>query len=385
MVVNGSMLDYYILQVLFLANIVKALLLYEEKGKEKKKYGKMEVDGQLDGENTSTNAPDDQHYETVWLFYQKHNIEYRKGSLQKPQFTKDEKEQGVEEDENKDKNKANDVEEMKVNEKYRTELMEDLLTHIKAEMREFLRCSCLFFYFVTDVELPDALSSSDDSDTFEDMCQYLGLNVDLHSYFDETQPYLKIMELFATHPDLEDIDLISRNKKRNNNHPLNIIPCNRAVPQLIPLPEDYSDLINSVSDFSCPNDEREELKTPTMCLICGEILCGQSYCCQPELDERPVGTCTYHTFQCSAEVGIFLRIRDCQVVYLSRNKGCFVYPPYLDEYGETDMGLRRGNPLRLCPARYSKIHLAWLDHGLLEEIARSTDATSSTGTQWHLM
>ena len=29
-------------------------------------------------------------------------------------------------------------------------------------------------------------------------------------------------------------------------------------------------------------------------------------------------------------------------------------PPYLDQYGETDQGLKRGNPLTLCPERYSK-------------------------------
>lgn len=54
-------------------------------------------------------------------------------------------------------------------------------------------------------------------------------------------------------------------------------------PRLIPLPEDFSELMNRVSEFSCPNSEREDSKNPTMCLACGQILCSQSYCCQAEI------------------------------------------------------------------------------------------------------
>jgi hypothetical protein len=48
------------------------------------------------------------------------------------------------------------------------------------------------------------------------------------------------------------------------------------------------------------------------------------------------------------------RVRECKVVMLScKNRGCFVSPPYLDQYGETDQGLRRGNPLHLSHERYT--------------------------------
>jgi hypothetical protein len=48
------------------------------------------------------------------------------------------------------------------------------------------------------------------------------------------------------------------------------------------------------------------------------------------------------------------RVRECKVVMLScKNRGCFVSPPYLDQYGETDQGLRRGNPLHLSHERYA--------------------------------
>merc|ERR1712083_1090356 len=50
------------------------------------------------------------------------------------------------------------------------------------------------------------------------------------------------------------------------------------VPQLIPLPQDYSNLINSISSFTCPRSIGEESKTPSMCLVCGTVVCSHSYC-----------------------------------------------------------------------------------------------------------
>ena len=50
----------------------------------------------------------------------------------------------------------------------------------------------------------------------------------------------------------------------------------RVAGKLVDLPEDYMDLINSVSSFTCPNnDSCLESRTPTMCLICGTVCCSQ--------------------------------------------------------------------------------------------------------------
>ena len=73
--------------------------------------------------------------------------------------------------------------------------------------------------------------------------------------------------------------------------------------------------------------------------------------------------------------GIFLRVRECKVVLLAGpSKGCFIQSPYVDEYGETDPGLRRGNPLRLCPEKYRKIYKLWLNHGIPQEISHLLEA-----------
>ena len=68
----------------------------------------------------------------------------------------------------------------------------------------------------------------------------------------------------------------------------------------------------------------DDSRVPTMCLVCGAIMCSQSYCCQTTLsDGKTVGACTAHTEICGAgSAGMFLRIRECKVVLLAgRNKG----------------------------------------------------------------
>jgi hypothetical protein len=67
-------------------------------------------------------------------------------------------------------------------------------------------------------------------------------------------------------------------------------------------------------------------------------------------------------------------------------KGCFLLPPYLDEYGETDQGLRRGNPLALSTEKYEVFRKIWLQHGIPEEIARTTEhSTSIVPTEWQFL
>ena len=130
-----------------------------------------------------------------------------------------------------------------------------------------------------------------------------------------------------------------------------------------PLSRQYCFLYHTTPDkkfsfCSCPKSDGDDSRAPTMCLVCGTMLCSQSYCCQTEMDNATVGAATAHAQTCGAGTGIFLRlvsdarcntitqslyhsVRECQVLLMSgRTKGCFFAPPYLDDYGETDQGLR---------------------------------------------
>ncbi|XP_016924050.2 E3 ubiquitin-protein ligase UBR1 [Drosophila suzukii] len=374
---SGSMFDYYILQIMFLAHLTKAVLCFDV-DKEQAKRAEETPHAKQEQESRHANQSvwdyleqlPDRIRDNMVAFYRRYNIPARvvQKNMQKQLA-----------EELKDENQQQEQTVVIPCELHHLAL---LLEYVQRKMSSFLRCACLFYRCLTDVDFPDTFPT-DQPDRFDLMCQYLGLDPQLGVYFDMETVYATMMNSFASHPDItREVEQRCQPDVRRS---VLLEPCLRPLPRLKQLYDDYSDLINSVSDIFCPNNEREEMKTPTMCLICGVILCGQSYCCQPELGKSSVGACTHHAHACGAEVGIFLRIRDCQVVYLGRGKGCFVQPPYLDEYGETDQGLRRGNPLRLCQAAYSRIFLQWLGHGLHEEIARLNDNTNVAVTQWHHM
>lgn len=247
-------------------------------------------------------------------------------------------------------------------------------TQVKEACIPFLRCCALFYHFLTGVPGPDVLMEVG-GDSFENLCAYLGLPNSYHELVSSSVVF-DLSVKWAKHEKVREYLSGASN--------LTPVAVPLPVNQLVALPVDYSELINTVSLFTCPNSEHEDSRNPTMCLVCGQMLCSQSYCCQTELNKILVGACTYHAHECGAGVGIFLRVRECEILLLaSPSRGCFMSPPYLDQYGETDQGLRRGNPLRLCPERYKKLQLLWLGHGIHEEIARALESSSSVvPTQW---
>jgi E3 ubiquitin-protein ligase UBR2 len=244
-----------------------------------------------------------------------------------------------------------------------------LIQTLKDQSRTFLRCSCILFHFLTQVPLPDEMAMDD---SFEVMAEYLNIDVNITNYFKDSS-MLNFMIQCAQH---KAVEVYYNRLKADEQNLIPIVPALAPIRQLVSLPDDYSDLINSVSTFTCKNNEREDSRNPTMCLVCGEVICSQTYCCQRELNKQQVGACNYHTEVCGAGAGIYLRIRDAEILLLGQSTGCFLSAPYLDDYGETDQGLRRGHPLHLDRESYKKLQLLWLGHGVHEDIARKTEAQS---------
>ncbi|CAH1791627.1 unnamed protein product [Owenia fusiformis] len=233
----------------------------------------------------------------------------------------------------------------------------------------FLRSAALFFHYLTGISSPVELQQENCLDEFDYLCRYLALPSSLAALFDPRNTLINtLVASWCSDDNLKT--RISASSEKLTRYPL-------KVNQLIKLPKDYSDVINSASTFTCPKSDGEDSRAPTMCLVCGEMLCSQSYCCQIELDGMTVGAATAHAQSCGSGVGLFLRVRECQILLLAgKIKGSFHAPPYLDDYGETDQGLRRGNPLRLCPDRFKKLHKLWLSHGIPEEISRNLETNS---------
>uniref|UniRef100_A0A8C9W452 E3 ubiquitin-protein ligase n=1 Tax=Scleropages formosus TaxID=113540 RepID=A0A8C9W452_SCLFO len=240
---------------------------------------------------------------------------------------------------------------------------------VRRGIAPFLRCAALFFNCLTGISPPEELSNtpvSSDSQ-LEALCSYLALPSNLFSLFEAHKEVVSQLGQLKTYWVL----LFPRYPRKQN--------------RLIDLPEDYSTLLNQAFNFSlpltaphrCPKASDDERKHPTLCLFCGAMLCSQSTCCQEQLDGAEVGACTAHAASCGAGVGMFLRIRECEVVLMaSKTRGSTYHAPYLDDYGETDPQLGRGNPLHLSPERYRKLHQLWQQHCILEEIVRSQEVVN---------
>jgi len=245
--------------------------------------------------------------------------------------------------------------------------------HLEQAVLPFLRCSTLFFHYLTEVRFPEKLTlvGISESEQLEVLCHYLDLPSRMSQLVDFSfDSFLStLVKNWCGNDSVHQKLSVAAEE---------LLRFPVAVNQLVPLPKDYSELINRVSTFTCPKSDGDDSRAPTMCLVCGEMLCSQSYCCQTELKGTTVGAATAHAYFCGAGTGMFLRVRECQVLLLTgQSKGCFFAPPYLDEYGETDQGLRRGNPLHLCPDRYHKLQKLWLRHCIPEEIAHSLELNAN--------
>merc|ERR1712227_161566 len=238
----------------------------------------------------------------------------------------------------------------------------------------FLRCAALFYHYLSGVTYPAELTSLLPPDLeFISLAKYLSLPYSPKHLLDS--PFtLLLARKWSAHSNIQDL---VNNEKSQLNFSL-------TIPRLISLPGDYSELINNISNFSCPRSVGDESRIPCMCLVCGTVVCGQSFCCQSELEGSNVGACTAHTAHCGCGTGIFLKVKECKIAMFSgRSKGCFMSPPYLDQYGETDQGLKRGNPLKLCQERYAKLNKLWLNHGIPEEVTHNLEQSPALiHTDW---
>uniref|UniRef100_A0A8D1KT43 E3 ubiquitin-protein ligase n=1 Tax=Sus scrofa TaxID=9823 RepID=A0A8D1KT43_PIG len=215
-----------------------------------------------------------------------------------------------------------------------------LWRNVRAGIMPFLRCSALFFHYLNGVPSPPEIQASGTSH-FEQLCNYLSLPNNLICLFQENKEIMKLLIESWCH---------NTEVKRYMEGERDAISYPRESNKLIDLPEDYSSLINQASNFSCPKSGGDKSRAPTLCLVCGTLLCSQSYCCQTELEGEDVGACTAHTYSCGSGVGVFLR---------------------------------RGNPLHLCKERFKKIQKLWHQHSITEEIGHAQEANQTlVGIDW---
>lgn len=152
-----------------------------------------------------------------------------------------------------------------------------------------------------------------------------------------------------------------------------------AIYELVALPKTHDSLNSAAMARRCPKTHRE-LNDPCICLFCGDIFCGQAQCCSVTIGNDTYGGCYRHQMECAGNIGMFLNIRKCAVLFLNGKHGSFQSAPYLDRHGEPDMGLRRRNQLFLNRKRYDKLFReVWLNHGVPHAISRKLEQDVNTG------
>lgn len=161
--------------------------------------------------------------------------------------------------------------------------------------------------------------------------------------------------------------------------------------ELVGLPKYFDSLIEEANRRRCPNSKRE-LSDPSICLFCGEIFCSQAVCCM----DGKLGGCNQHVqkyvsssayprsslthIRCGRNIGLFINIRKCTVLYLHNRNGSWHFAPYLDQHGEVDPGLRRNRQLVLNQKRYDRLlRDVWLSHGIPATVSRKLEADINNG------
>ncbi|KAF3941558.1 hypothetical protein ABW19_dt0205219 [Dactylella cylindrospora] len=172
-----------------------------------------------------------------------------------------------------------------------------------------------------------------------------------------------------------------------------------SILELVGLPLHYDTLVEEAMKRRCPRSGRE-LSDPVVCLLCGDIFCSQSLCC---MDANRHGGANQHLKVCGNNIGIFINIRKCHVMYLHSGYGAWAVAPYLDKHGEVDPNLRfvapcvldfgrcdaanlkrlhveRNRQLFLNQKRYdAHLRAYWLQHQIPTVIARRLEPDFNTG------
>ncbi|KAK7430780.1 E3 ubiquitin-protein ligase ubr1 [Neonectria magnoliae] len=250
----------------------------------------------------------------------------------------------------------------------------------------FLRKSVIFFYVKYGVDFNSHISPTPDADeldrltealrvpSFDEMCAAVTGNAAACGW---PQTTTELVTGWVKHQVMWPGGSGEMPHSAKLSHP--------GIFELVGLPKNYDTLIEEATKRKCPTTGKE-LTDPVICLFCGDLFCSQATCCQktntsPDgIEYTKIGGAQQHMRKCQRNIGAFLNVRKCSVVYLFRLSGSFAPAPYIDKYGETDPQLRHGRQLFLNQKRYdSMIRSTVLSHGVPSVISRKLEAEINNG------
>ncbi|OQR83854.1 hypothetical protein ACHHYP_14197 [Achlya hypogyna] len=134
-----------------------------------------------------------------------------------------------------------------------------------------------------------------------------------------------------------------------------------------PLASMYTDLYARHSGHRCPTTQ-QPMETAALCMRCGVAVCAGTDCCK--VDGR--GACSQHVERCGHGNGAFFLLKACSMLLVSvHGRACFFASPYVDEFGEEDLYVKRGRPLQLRAKRLMVLFQLMIGHGIASEVAKA--------------
>ncbi|KDO27851.1 hypothetical protein SPRG_07124 [Saprolegnia parasitica CBS 223.65] len=143
---------------------------------------------------------------------------------------------------------------------------------------------------------------------------------------------------------------------------------------LTPLARRYTDLYAVNGAHLCPKTGLPQEST-ALCMRCGVAVCAGTDCCK----RSGRGACFQHVEHCGHGNGAFFLLKACSMLLVSvHGRACFFTSPYVDEFGEEDIYVKRGRPLHLRPKRL----LALLQHLSGHSVAPEVSKVRRTSDQY---
>jgi len=131
-------------------------------------------------------------------------------------------------------------------------------------------------------------------------------------------------------------------------------------PQLLRLPRNYDAIFQFYHKRVCTVCQKVP-KDPTLCLLCGVMVCLRENCCRLPAGEM-MNEAVRHSVECGAGTAPFLAVNSATIVVIRGKRACIWGSIYLDAFGEEDRELKRGKPLFLNMERYQLLETQWLSH-----------------------
>jgi len=235
---------------------------------------------------------------------------------------------------------------------------EQLEARLQADCLPYMRIATLLRHYIYSEPLPDIWEADWE---FTRLAQYLGMaDHDMSGRVDSapclgwlvppatlTTTWCRELGVFAAKSYLSARKLVLVNNSWRQ-------------PQLLRLPRNYDSIFQFYHKRVCTVCQKVP-KDPTLCLLCGVMVCLREACCRPPTGDM-MHEAVRHSVDCGAGTAPFLAVNSATIVVIRGKRACIWGSIYLDAFGEEDRELKRGKPLFLNMERYQLLETQWLAH-----------------------